>query len=115
MNNLQRRLFDFAVKVLKYLRKIPNDRVLMVIRNQLVRACTSPGAVYEEAQGAVSRPDFHNKICICLKEVRESNYWLRMIEELNGKNDQLTDLIVESEELMKIVGAIGAKTLNKQC
>lgn len=112
MNNLQKRLFDFGVNVLLYLRKVPKNLETMVIKDQLSRSVTSPGAVYEEAQGAVSRPDFHNKINCCLKEIRESGYWLRMLQALNGKDDELIGLIVESEELRKIFTTISTKTKN---
>jgi four helix bundle protein len=112
MNNLQKRLFDFGVNVLLYLRKVPKNRETMVIKDQLSRSVTSPGAVYEEAQGAVSRPDFHNKINCCLKEIRESGYWLRMLKALHCQDDELIGLIAESEELRKIFTTISTKTQN---
>ena len=40
----------------------------------------------KEAQGAVSRPDFGNKVGISLREMRESNYWLRILNELYPSN-----------------------------
>ena len=46
--------------------------------NQLVRAATSVGANYMEANGASSKKDFRNKIFICKKESQECKHWLRM-------------------------------------
>ena len=47
--------------------------------SQLVRSGTSVGANYCEADDAVSKKDFRNKIGTCKKEARETKYWLRMI------------------------------------
>ena len=59
-NDLQKRLFKFAVDVLKLLRRLKGGY-------QLGRAATSSGANYEEAQAAVSRTDFGYKVSISLK------------------------------------------------
>ena len=73
-------------------------------------SATSTGANYEESQAASSRKDFLNKINISLREIRESNYWLRIIKELNyGANKKAEYLVNESEELKKILGSISAK------
>jgi len=114
MKELQLRLFDFGVGVLKYVRKIPFNPENKIIRDQLGRSATAPGASYEEAQGGCTLADFHNKINICLKETREANYWLRMLENLNGSNDELQHWIRESAELMKIFGSISSKTKPKK-
>jgi len=47
------------------------------MKRQLIKACTSVGANYEESQGSHTIPDAKNKINISLKEIRESNYFLR--------------------------------------
>ncbi|HLD28766.1 MAG TPA: four helix bundle protein [bacterium] len=112
MNDLQNRLFNFGAEVLKYLKGLPNTPENRIIRDQLGRSATSPGASYEEAQAGCSPADFHNKINICLKEMRESNYWLRMLNAVNGTDSDLGFFIAESGELMKILGSISAKTQN---
>ena len=75
---LGKRLFEFAVRVIKYCRKLPNSKEYDIIKNQLIKSSTSSGANYEEAQGASSKPDFVYKVKISLKEMRESNYWIRI-------------------------------------
>lgn len=109
--DLSERLFRFAVEVIKYLRSIKNTPESKVIKNQLIKSATSAGANYEEAQGASSRIDFHNKVRISLKEMRESNYWLNIIKsaEIDGK-EKLEFLINESHELKNILGKIASKT-----
>ena len=113
-NDLSKRLFGFAVKVIKYLRTLPKNAEYKVIHYQLVKSSTSAGANYEESQGASSRADFSNKVFIALKEMRESNYWLRIIRAINDNNSEELDfLIKESEELKNILGSITTKTRNK--
>jgi four helix bundle protein len=107
--DLNNRLFDFAVNVLKLLRNLKGGREYEVIRYQLSKSATSSGANYEESQAASSRADFGNKICIVLKELRETNYWLRILKELYPDNDQIIALKNESEELKRIVGRINSK------
>ena len=67
----------------------------------------------EEAQGAVSRADFGNKVGISLKEMRESNYWLRILHELYPSNSEIDRLKKESFELKNILGSICSKVTKK--
>jgi four helix bundle protein len=103
------RLFVFAVKTLKTLKTLGNTAEYRVIRYQLAKSATSAGANYEESQAASSRKDFKGKIDIALREMRESNYWLRIITELEPFNANTSDLLVESKELMAILGSIASK------
>ena len=81
-----------------------------VIRYQLAKSATSVGANYEESQASSSKADFYYKIGIVLREARESNYWLRILEATNISDGQELDaLIRESVELKMIFGAIFAK------
>lgn len=65
--NLNDRLFNFAVSVLKILKKLPRTPEINVIRYQLEKDSTSSGANYEEAQACSSKPDFNNKVRISLR------------------------------------------------
>jgi len=112
-NELQKRLFKFAVDVIKLLRSLNGGNDIKIISNQLGKAATSSGANYEEAQGAVSRPDFGNKVGISLKEMRESNYWLRILKELYSNNNDIERLVTESLELKNILGSICVKVYRK--
>ena len=108
-NDLQRRLFQFSIDIIKGVRNLPNSREYQVISYQILKSATSVGANYEEAQAAVSKADFSNKIGISLKEIRESNYWIRIIIEISETNSKWTRLEAESKELMKILGSIYSK------
>jgi four helix bundle protein len=108
-NELSKRLFRFAVDVIKVLRTLEGGNDLRIISNQLGKSATSSGANYEESQGAVSRADFGNKVGISLKEMRESNYWLRILKELYTSNKEIIRLTTESFELKNILGSISYK------
>ena len=103
------RTFLFGVSVLKFLRKLPDNYIDRIPKGQLARSSTSIGSNYEEAQGAISKRDFTNKISICFREARESVYWLRVLKELfpeaTNKKDFET-FIQEGTELKKILAAI---------
>ncbi len=109
-----KRLFRFSVDVIKLIRKLPSSDEFRVIKNQLTKSATSSGANYEEAQSAVSRADFHNKVSISLREMKESNYWLRIVREIYSKEkEEIEILISESSELKNILGSIASKTDKK--
>ena len=110
-NELQKRLFNFGVTVLKFLPSLPKTPEFNIIRYQLAKCSTSSGANYEEAQAGSSKADFNNKVRISLREMRESNYWLRIINAIIiVKRKELAFLLDESEQLKKILGSIVNKT-----
>jgi len=116
-NDLTERLLKFAINVILFLRKIKNNDEYLIIKRQLIKSSTSSGANYEEAQGGSSKADFTNKARIALKEMRESNYWLKVINGIISQpelNSECETLIKESQELKNILGAICVKTQRKK-
>jgi four helix bundle protein len=112
-NDLQYRLFSFAVTCIKFLRILPANPEYKVIRYQLIKSSTSAGANYDESQAATSKADFHNKVKIALREVKESKYWLRILNDIidfEYNKQEITRLIDESDQLSKILGSIANKT-----
>ena len=77
--DLEERTALFAEKIIEFCKKIPKTVVVTPIISQLIRAGTSVGSNYCEADCAESKKDFEHKIGICKKESKESRYWLRMI------------------------------------
>lgn len=77
--DLEERTAVFGETVIEYCLSLPGNPVTAPIINQLVRAGTSIGANYCEADEAESKRDFRHKISICRKEAKETKYWLRMI------------------------------------
>lgn len=77
--DLEERTALFGEAVIEFCLGLPANPVTAPIINQLVRAGTSVGANYCEADDAESKKDFRHKIALCRKEARETKYWLRMI------------------------------------
>jgi four helix bundle protein len=105
-NDLSERLLDFSAKVIQITAWFRKTAAGRHIGNQLMRSATSAGANYEEACAAESRADFVHKLQIVLKELRESNYWLRLSAKTNvfsTNGSGLQDIIRESLELMNII------------
>ncbi len=116
-NDLCERLFNFSVDVLNLLKKLDKSETSRLFRYQLGKSSTSSGANYEESQSGISRADFINKVRIALKEMRESNYWLRLLDSINEDvklNVSINELVKESEELKKILGSIVNKKQDKR-
>lgn len=100
-NDICERLFEFAVRVIEFLKTLPYSPENKTIRTQLSKSACSFGANYEESQSGSSMADFTNKVRISLREMRESNYWLRIIKRtvLEINRTELDYLIKESGEL----------------
>jgi len=102
--DLQDRLIDFAVRVMNVVEALPNNRIGNHVAGQLPRSGTAPAPNHGEAQSAESRKDFVHKMKIALKEVRETQVWLLMIQRrpLIEPPDKLAPIIGECNELIAI-------------
>ena len=105
-NEIENRLIDFGVRVIKVADALPKTAAGKHIANQLLRSGTSPAPNYAEARGAESRADFIHKLKLALKELNECCVWLRMICRAKLlKEELLSELIDENEQLCRIVNA----------
>jgi four helix bundle protein len=77
--DLEERTAKFGAAVIRFARTIPDTPVTRTLVPQLVRAATSVGANYCEADDGESRKDFLHKLGICKKEAHETKHWLRMV------------------------------------
>ena len=102
--DLEERLLKFACAVIDLSEKLPDTRAGNHIAGQILRSGTSPYPNHGEAEDAESREDFIHKLKLCLKELRETRRWARLINRKNwAKNDPiLTFVLKESEELIRI-------------
>src|SRR5262249_30667703 len=105
---LEKRTKQFALRIIKFAATLPVGRIGDVIRYQLVKAGTSIGANYREANRAESRNDSIHKIGIVEKEASECQYWLEMCDEADfGEVEQRTWLLKECGELLAIFTSSG--------
>src|SRR5712692_5117635 len=103
-DELEERLIDFAVRIVKLSARLPKTAAGRHIAGQIMRSGTSPAPNYGEARGAESAADFVHKLGIVLKELNETSIWLRIIERSEIlRRELLTDIIEENSELCKII------------
>ena len=111
---LQDRLLTFAVRVIKLCASLPNSAEGRLVRGQLIRCGTSPGAQYREACRARSPAEFISKIESAQQELDETEYWLLIIARTGMvKPSKLGPLHTETTELVKIF-ASSAKTAKQK-
>jgi four helix bundle protein len=79
-DELEERLIDFAVRIVKLSANVPRTSAGKHIAGQIRRSGTSPAPNYGEARGAESHADFVHKLRVVLKELNETSIWLRVIE-----------------------------------
>jgi four helix bundle protein len=108
--DLEERTAKFGEAVIAFAKRLPQNVVTIPLIKQLVRAGTSIGANYCEADGSVSKKDFRHIISISKKESRETRYWLRMIAcAAPGARQEARVLWREANELHLIFAAIWRK------
>jgi four helix bundle protein len=104
--DLEERLLNFTADVVRLADPLPNTKAGNHIAGQLLRCGTSPLANHGEVEAAESRKDFLHKLRICLKELRETWRWLRLIGRLElTKGPELRAALAEVQELIRIFAA----------
>lgn len=103
--DLQDRFVDYAVRIIRLAEALPETKSGKHIAVQMLRSGTSPAPNYGEAQSAESRADFTHKLKIALKELRETEIWLKIIakSQMIKPLSQLTPLLQETDELIAIL------------
>ncbi len=101
--DLEERLLEYSVRILKIVEQLPNTRAGNHVAGQLLRSGTSPYPNHGEAQAAESPRDFIHKLRISLKELRETQRWLKLIQRvpLIKKPELLNDILQETEIAVK--------------
>jgi four helix bundle protein len=102
--DLEDRLLEFASNIVQLTESLPNTRAGNHIAGQLLRCGTSALSNHGEVEASESRRDFLHKLRICLKELRETKRWLRLVGRINklGTPANLTTCLNEIEELIRI-------------
>lgn len=112
--DIHERIYKFVIRVIKLTKELPKNPQNDVIIYQIVKSATSMGANDQEADAAESKKDFIAKYTIVKKENKETNYWLRVIEDTNpGFSERMVDIKQEGNELIRIVSAIVINTKRK--
>ena len=98
------RLKNFALRIVKLYQALPQSGEAQVIGKQVLRSATSVAANYRAACRARSGNEFFSKLSIITEEADETLFWLELIGEAKILPEkQLESLIRESEEILKIM------------
>ena len=97
----------FGEQVIILMNKVFRNDINRPLINQLVRSATSIGANYMEADGAVSKRDFRNKLATSRKEAKETRHGLRMLAQTTPTwQRDFRQLSGEAHEITCILSAI---------
>jgi four helix bundle protein len=100
---LEERLLSYAASILHHVERLPNTRAGYHIAGQLLHLGTSPLSNPGEAEAAEAHEDFVDKLKICLKELRESLRWIRLIRRCRLLPEaSVAPLEKETDELVRI-------------
>jgi four helix bundle protein len=114
-DELEDRLVDFAVRIVKLSAALPRTSAGRHIAGQILRSGTSPAPNYAEARGAESTADFIHKVRIVFKELNETLIWLRIIERSQlVKSELLAEILNENLELCRIFATTIRTTKQRQ-
>ena len=105
--DLEERSLIFGKRIIRLCKALPRNTTNEQLTRQVIRSGTSVGANYREANETDTKKDFKHRIRIAKKEAKETTYWLELIIEANFTiKEQMTPLLNESQELMRILGSI---------
>ena len=88
-NIILKESYAFAVRIVKLYLYLYKEKKEFVLSKQILRSGTSIGANAEEAVGGISKKDFWAKMSIAYKEARETEYWLRLLNDTDILDDKL--------------------------
>ena len=105
--DLEERTAQFGEAIVKFSKKIPRNPTNNRLIEQLVGCGTSVGANYCEANEAVSKKDFRNTAGRCVKEAKETGYFLRMVVASEPQlAEEARKLYREAKELLLILSSM---------
>ena len=114
-SDLADRTKAFALRIVRLFVSLPRTEEALVLGRQMLRAGTSVGANYREANRARSNAEFIAKIGDCLKELDETGYWMELIVEAEiSTTKSIFELIDECDELLAIFTTISKKAKRRE-
>ena len=114
-DDIQERLIEFAVMVIKLTAKLIKSPAERHVGGQLLRSGTSPAPNYGEARSAESSKDFVHKLKVVLKELNESSVWLRIIVKSRMLPMEVClPLQKECDELCRIISSSIVTSISRE-
>ena len=116
-HDIYERVTIFVVNIINFSEKLSKSFSGRIIAKQMIRSASSIGANLQEADGAISKKDFINKMGISRKEAQETRYWLDLLKRANlignqQNKENLQSLYSESDQIARILSSIINKARN---
>ena len=109
--DLEERSFVFAKDVIDITNRLSETETNRHFVRLVIRSTTSIGANYREVNDALGKKDFVFRLRISRKEVKETVFWLKLIQHNNfSLSDETSKLVEESIESRNILSSIIKKT-----
>jgi len=94
---------EFSARIIRLVDALPNTRAGNHVAGQLLRSGTSPYGNHGEVEAAESLKDFIHKLKVCLKELKETRRWLRLVEKSKMLSEKsMIPILAETEQLIRI-------------
>lgn len=107
---LEGRTKEFSVRIVRLIRALPKTVNGIEVGRQLLKAATSIGANYREANRAESKDDFAHRVGVAEREASEIVYWRGICDAaVLGIREDIRSLLKEANELLAIISTIGRK------
>jgi four helix bundle protein len=110
MDRFDERTYRFSLRILKLVSALPKTETGKILGMQELRSGSSIGTNVEEANGAISKREFIQKMSIAAKESRETHYWLRLIRDAELLSSTLIEPLIQESLEIKIVLSKSVKT-----
>ena len=111
-DDIEKRLYQFALAVVRFCRTLPDTDEAQETAKQLRRASSSASANYRASRRARSRREWLAKLGIVVEELDESDHWLAKIRDSKLK-EVPQNLITECKELRAILAKSCATSRRK--
>ena len=85
----------FSAKIIKLQSFLIKEKKETIISKQIIRSATSIGANINEANYGNSKQDFIAKMHIALKECSETEYWIRLLKEVEYIDNNYFKVLLE--------------------
>jgi len=108
--DIKERTFLFSKDIILFIKESKYERIFHSVYDQLLRSATSIGANITEGKAGSSKNDFLKFHIIALKSAKETEYWLKLIQEtIDVDNLKISELLKETDEIIRILVTIIAK------
>ncbi|MBK7706280.1 MAG: four helix bundle protein [Acidobacteria bacterium] len=105
-NILKEKSYKFALRTVRLGLMLQREKKVFILSRQIMRSGTSIGANIEESYQGESRADFIHKLSIANKEAFETNYWLRLLKDVElAETEVVESLLMGCDGLQRMLVA----------